>query len=415
VSRVGDLIRQLCPEGVPFKQLGQIFSIKNGYTPSKANQAYWINGTVPWFRMEDIRENGRVLGAALQEISEEAVKSGKLFPANSILVATSATIGEHALVTVPHLSNQRFTSLSLKPQFVDLLDISFVYYYCFLLDEWCRNNTTTSSFSSVDMKGFRTFRFPVPPIAVQREIVKVLDSYTELESEFESELRAELEARRRQYEHYRHVLLSFSKPADGNASQQSGTEWVSLAGLVAFINGKPHERVVDSEGDIALITSRFISTQGKSSRFVKRADVLTPALANDLALVMSDLPNGRALARAFFVDKSNYYAANQRVCLLRVLEQQQIEPRFLYYIVDRNEQLLQYDSGVDQTHLKKEWILQMHVPVPPVEEQQRIVAILDQLQALVNDFSVSLPAELKARRQQYEYYRNRLLTFREAA
>src|SRR5699024_11206556 len=120
-----------------------------GYTPSKANQEYWSNGTIPWFRMEDIRENGKVLEKSIQNINTSAVKGGKLFPANSIIIATSATIGEHALVTVPYLSNQRFTNLSLKNKFVDRFQMKFLFYYCFLLREWCKKNTTMSSFASV--------------------------------------------------------------------------------------------------------------------------------------------------------------------------------------------------------------------------------------------------------------------------
>lgn len=85
--------------------LGEIFNTRNGYTPSKNNQEYWQNGTLPWFRMEDIRENGRILSDALQHVTNKAVK-GKPFPADSIIVATSATIGEHALITCESLANQ---------------------------------------------------------------------------------------------------------------------------------------------------------------------------------------------------------------------------------------------------------------------------------------------------------------------
>ncbi len=89
-------------------------------------------------RMDDIRENGRILGNSLQKISSCAVKGGKLFPENSILISTSATIGEHALITVPHLANQRFTCLALKESYADCFDIKFLFYYCFSLAEWCR-------------------------------------------------------------------------------------------------------------------------------------------------------------------------------------------------------------------------------------------------------------------------------------
>lgn len=207
MSRIDELIQELCPEGVAFCELQEIFSTRGGYTPAKSDAAAWADGTVPWFRMEDIRNNGRILGDSLQRINERAVKGGRLFPANSIIVATSATIGEHALVTVPHLSNQRFTSLSVREAYADRFDIKFIYYYCFILDEWCRRNVTTSSFASVDMGRFKRFKFPIPPLEVQREIVRILDQFTQLEAELE----AELEARRRQYEYYRDSLLTFTE------------------------------------------------------------------------------------------------------------------------------------------------------------------------------------------------------------
>ena len=155
--------------------------------------------------MEDLRTNGVILSDSLQHVNQVAVKGGRLFPANSLLVATSATIGDHALITVPHLANQRFTSLALRPDFEGRLDMRFAFYYGFVLAEWCRANTTTSSFATVDMAGFRQFRFPLPPLQVQQEIVTILDAFMELEAKLE----AELQARRRQYGHYRGQLLTF--------------------------------------------------------------------------------------------------------------------------------------------------------------------------------------------------------------
>ncbi|MCL1623124.1 restriction endonuclease subunit S [Moraxella sp. Tifton1] len=199
---------------VEWKIVEQVFDLKNGYTPSKSNPEYWENGVVDWFRMEDIRENGRILNSAFQKVSLNAVKGGKLFPANSIIIATSATIGEHALITTPFLANQRFTNLALKSSFKDKLDMKFVYYYCFKLCEWCKNNTTMSSFASVDMVGFKKIPFPIPPLSVQTEIVRILDAFTALTAE----LTAELNLRQKQYQYYRNKLLSFDNFSQLNPS-----------------------------------------------------------------------------------------------------------------------------------------------------------------------------------------------------
>ena len=202
----------LQPRGkVEWKTLGEIFNIKNGYTPSKSNQKYWENGTIPWFRMEDIRENGRVLNKSIQYVNSCAIKGGKLFPANSIIVATSATIGEHALITVPFLSNQRFTNLSLKKEYTNKFIIKFLFYYGFVLDEWCKNNITVGNFAGVDMIGFKKFLIPIPPLEEQERIVSILDKFDTLTTSLTEGLPKEIELRQKQYEYYRNMLLSFPK------------------------------------------------------------------------------------------------------------------------------------------------------------------------------------------------------------
>ena len=189
--------------------------MKNGYTPSKAKPEYWTNGTIPWFRMEDIRMNGRILSDSIQHITPEAVKGGRLFPANSIIVATTATIGEHALIIADSLANQRFTNLSIRKSLIDDLDMKFFFYYMFIVDEWCKNNTNTSGFESVDMAKFKKLMIPIPPMAEQRRIVAILDKFEVLVNDISEGLPAEVAARRRQYEYYRDQLLTFKHKEDG--------------------------------------------------------------------------------------------------------------------------------------------------------------------------------------------------------
>ena len=210
MSKLEELIQKLCPNGVEYKYISELFNTRNGYTPSKTKKEYWENGSIPWFRMEDIREKGRILADSSQHVSEMAIK-GKLFPANSIIVATSATIGEHALITVPSIANQRFTYLMLKEEYKEQINMMFIYYYCFKLDEHCKECLNQGYFASVDMKKFAKFKFPIPPIEVQNEIVYILDNFTELIFE----LTEELTARKKQYEFYRDQLLSFGNDGGG--------------------------------------------------------------------------------------------------------------------------------------------------------------------------------------------------------
>lgn len=107
-----------------------IFNIKNGYTPSKSNPAYWDDGTIPWFRMEDIRKNGHILYDSIQHVTPKAIKNSGLFPAYSIIVATTATIGEHALIIVDSIANQQFTFLTKRKSFEEKIDMMYFHIIC---------------------------------------------------------------------------------------------------------------------------------------------------------------------------------------------------------------------------------------------------------------------------------------------
>ena len=192
--------------------IDNIFIMKNGYTPSKANKDFWENGTISWYRMEDIRENGRILSESIQKITPQAVKGGKLIPKNSIIVATTATIGEHALaIADSFLINQQFTSFTIRELLKDKLDIKFVFYYFFKICEWCKQNTNSSSFPSVDMAKLKKVKFPVPSPQTQQKVIEILDKFDTLVNSITDGLPREIELRRKQYEYYREKLLNFTE------------------------------------------------------------------------------------------------------------------------------------------------------------------------------------------------------------
>ena len=203
---------------VKWLALGEIFNLKNGYTPSKAKSEYWSNGDIPWFRMEDLRKNGNILNTAIQYVHKSGIK-GKLFSANSIIMATSATVGEHALITVDYISNQRFTNFEPKETFNDLLNMKFVYYYFFILDKKAKQSVNVSSFPSVQMNELKKWKFPIPcpespkqSLAIQTEIVRILDKFDTLTNSISEGLPREIELRQQQYEYYREQLLNLPKP-----------------------------------------------------------------------------------------------------------------------------------------------------------------------------------------------------------
>lgn len=160
--------------------MDEMFEIRNGYTPSKSNPKFWENGTIPWFRMEDIREHGHILSDSIQHITKEAVKGKGLFPANSIIVATTATIGEHALIIVDSLANQQFTFLTKRKSFDNQVDMKYFYYYMYIIDEWCKQHTNAGGFASVDMNGFKRLSVSLPSPEEQKEIAECFTSIDDL-------------------------------------------------------------------------------------------------------------------------------------------------------------------------------------------------------------------------------------------
>lgn len=159
--------------------------------------------------MEDIRMNGHVLSSALQKVTEAAVKGGKKIPANSIALSTSATIGEHALITVECLGNQRFSFFTPKAAFADIINMRFMNYYFYKVDEWCKGHLFQGNFNSVDMGALKQLCVSIPAVSEQERIVGILDRFDALCNDLTSGLPAEIEARTKQYEYYREKLLAF--------------------------------------------------------------------------------------------------------------------------------------------------------------------------------------------------------------
>lgn len=136
--------------------LNELFEFGNGYTPSTENPKFWSNRGLPWFKMEDIRKNGRILSDSILHITPEAVKSSGLFPAGSFIISTTATIGEHAWLIADSLANQQFTFLKKGKSLKDI-DSWYFFFKLFEIGEWCRNNVSKSTLLSVNMTGLKSY------------------------------------------------------------------------------------------------------------------------------------------------------------------------------------------------------------------------------------------------------------------
>lgn len=191
-------------DGVEMKKLGDVCTIKNGYTPSTKNPYYWEAGELPWFTLEDIRKNGRILDDAIKHITPLGVKKGGLFPKDSIIISTTATIGEYALIQTDFLCNQQISCLSIKSEAE--MKAKYLYYLADNIGKWCKRNVNGGgSLLIVSTSKLQFMEIPVPSIAEQSRIVSILDTF---EASIKN-LEEQLALREKQYEYYRNQLLTF--------------------------------------------------------------------------------------------------------------------------------------------------------------------------------------------------------------
>lgn len=382
MSKLDELIAEFCPDGVEFVELNEVLDYEQPTKYIVKSTNYDDSYTIP------VLTAGQsfVLG-----YTNEDFGIYKASPDSPVIIFDDFTTSFHWVDFNFKVKSSAMKMLRSKDN--EIANLRFLFHLMKNI------NYIPVDHSRQWIGKYSKFRIPLPPLPVQQEIVRILDNFTELKAE----LKAELTARRKQYEYYRDLLLTMEDKPE--------TKWMKLGEIADFRNGKGHEKAIAEDGKFIVVNSKFISTNGQVVKFTNQQ--ISPLYIEDILIVMSDLPNGKALAKCFLVDENNRYTLNQRIGALRVKNKNIIDTKFLYYFLNRNRQLLKYDNGVDQTNLKKNEILSVNIPIIPLKEQKRIVAILDRFDALCNDLTTGLPAEIEARQKQYEYYRDKLLSFKE--
>ena len=151
-------------------------------------------------------------------------------------------------------------------------------------------------------------------------------------------------------------------------------EWENhvLQDTVTFSNGKAHENCVNEDGDYILVNSKFVSTNGQIQKRV--TSQLSPLCKSQFVMVMSDLPNGKALAKCYYIEEDNKFTLNQRICSFSAKNGN--ISKFLMYQINRNKYYMRFDDGINQTNLKKNEVLSCPVFIPSIKEQEKIATLL---------------------------------------
>lgn len=410
MQKINNLIEKLCPNGVEYKTIGELFDVKNGYTPSKNNKYFWENGNIPWFRMDDIRTNGNILNDATQHITELAIKNRK-FPKDSLIVATTATIGVHALIKCDFVCNQQLTCVAIKEKFKNDLNIKFCFYYFDIIDEQCKKIANQGGgMPIVSLEKMKKLVFPVPPLEVQCEIVHILDDFTLLSAE----LSAELEARQKQYEYYMDKIFN-------NATQ---TKMVKLSDVLVSLktglNPRKFFQLNTSDANGYYVTVRELGD--RNVRYWESKDRINQiglSRINERSnLEINDVlfsGTGTIGRVSIIEEKPEDWNVKEGVYILKP-KIDLINPVFLMYLMKSNYMRSIYSNyivGSPVSSVPMKDLKNVEFDLPSMEEQEKIVRILDRFDKLCTDISEGLPAEIETRQKQYEYYRDKLLTFKE--
>ncbi|NMC58074.1 MAG: restriction endonuclease subunit S [Candidatus Methanofastidiosa archaeon] len=326
----------IIPEDWDVFELCQILKVKHGKDQKNVNCK---DGRYP------ILGSGGLIGYANQF----------LYDAESVLIGRKGTIDK------PQYMDSPFWTVDTL--FYTEIDKSFVpkyIFYNFNLIDWYSFNEA-SGVPSLNAKTIGRIKIPLPSYIEQQAITEVLSDTDNLIQALEKQI-----AKKRLVK--QGVMQKLLTPKEG-------WEVKPLNKIVQFLNGKAHEQFIDEFGEYVVINSKFVSTDGRVWK--NSSKNLCPLKKGDITMVMSDIPNGKALAKCFVVPENDKYALNQRICALRA---ESINMSFLKSILNRNEYFLAFDSGTGQTNLKKADVLNCPVPLPStLEEQNHIATILSDL------------------------------------
>jgi type I restriction enzyme S subunit len=351
-------------QGWEIKKLGEVCETGSGGTPLKAHKDYYEGGTIPWLMSGEVSQ-GEVFEAK-NFITEKGLNnsSAKLFPINTVLVAMyGATAGQVGILKFEACTNQAVCGILPNDK-----TIPEYLFYCFLSKkEELVAQAVGGAQPNISQIKIRNTKIPIPPLPEQQRIVAILDEAFAAIDKAKANAEQNLKNAKELFESYLQGVFENGKE-----------KWEEklLDEVCEFRNGAAHERHIDEDGKYILVNSKFISADGE--KFKRTNSALAPLYVNDIAFVMSDVPNGKALAKCFLVDENDTYTLNQRIGAIKPIA---FVPEFLVYQLNRNKYLLSFNNGENQTILRKGDILKCPLWVPAKEDQQAIVRQLDALRA----------------------------------
>ena len=407
MSKIERMLQELCPDGVEYKKLGEIGTFTRGNGLQKKDftdtgvgcihygQIYTYYGTSATRTLTHcspilaaklkVAHKGDIIIATTSENIEDVCKAVAWLGDEDIVISGDAYIYSH------HQNPKYISYLFQTPAFFNFK----------------KKNQTGTKVIRVSGESMAKFEIPVPPLPVQEEIVRILDHFTALTAE----LQAELQARQEQYEYYRNRLLMFDAES---------VNWMKMSEIMDISRGaspRPISLYITESaegvnwikiGDVSPTSKYVTSTKekitkagAKKSKYLQKGDFI---LSNSMSFGRPYILKIDGCIHDGWISLSNF--------------DKSVTSDYLYHILRTNavQRYWKQNAGKGTvSNLNADIVRNTVIPIPPISEQKRIVSILNKFETLVNDLSQGLPAEIAAVQEQYEYYRNKLLTFKRIA
>ncbi|MBU8859231.1 MULTISPECIES: restriction endonuclease subunit S [unclassified Micromonospora] len=404
MSEIDRLLAEHCPDGVEVMRLGEIGTLVRGRRFTKADM---VEAGIPCIHYGEIyTEYGVSTRTTVSYVREDLHNHLRYAQPGDVIVAGVGETVEDVGKAVAWLGEGEVAIHDDSFLFRSELDPTYVSYYfqtsTFQAEK--EQHVSRAKMKRLSSSGLSRVTIPVPPPEVQHEIVRILDKMAELQAG----LQAELLARSRQYEHYRDQLLTFAETEE--------VRWAALSEVCTsvFSGGTPLATNRDFyDGDIPWLRTQEVNyadiydTAVKITREGLESSSAKWVRPNSVIVAIS----GAGVTRGRVAVNRISLTTNQHCCNLEV-DESQAHFRYVYYWLLKHYDDLRSRGHGNRSDLNVGIIKRYPIALPTLDEQERIVQLLDKFNALVG-LSVGLPAEINARRKQYEYYRDKLLTFQE--
>ena len=419
MSKLDELIRELCPDGVEYVEFGTLCSLitkQTGFDYTKHIKARLLmeptKNAVPYIQTKFFSGknfNYQTDYYVPMDIVEQFPKI-TLDEKCILFSIVGASIGNVGLFPGERkcFLGGAICVAKVLPQY----DVDYIYYCveAHNVQHQIRRKTKGAGQATITVEDIREFKIPLPPIEIQREIVRILDDYTENVTELQRQLTAELTARKTQYSYYRDKLLTFNTPITWKPMEEEfpfirngfvGTVtpyFTSKEQGVRYLEGTNIHDGVISDNEILYVSKEFHQKHIRNK--LKQGDIL---------MVQSG-----HVGECAVVDEK--YAGANCHALIIMSNAGHCNSRFVMHYLRSSEgraKLKKITTGGTVKHILASSMKKFMIPVPPLDVQNRIVNVLDNFEKICSDLNIGLPAEIESRQKQYEYYRDKLLTFAE--